>query len=295
MDCATQKFKTMTFGIAGLGLMGGSFAKALKKNVFPQKIIGFDTNHDSIEKAKTEGIIDAGFASDRTDALSECDFVFVCLYPAASIEFLKTHREKFKRGGIVTDISGVKAALSRELSAIVNTGEAGDNRFDFISGHPMAGSEKEGYRHADAAIFAGRNYILMPTAHNKAENIALFKSLITALGFARIIETDFSTHDHKIAFTSQLCHIIAASLVDSAEDTKITAFGGGSFEDLTRIAMINAPLWTELFLANKDELIGHIESFEAALREIKQLLTDEKKTHLAQKLESIRTKRISMV
>ena len=117
---------------------------------------------------------------------------------------------------------------------------------------------------------------------------------MTDLGFTRIIETDAQVHDHKIAFTSQLCHVIAAALVNSAEDTQITAFGGGSFEDLTRIAMINAPLWTELFAANKMELLGHIDSFQQSLSELRHHLETDNQQAMCQLLEGVRTKRIAM-
>ena len=114
------------------------------------------------------------------------------------------------------------------------------------------------------------------------------------MGFNRIVETDEKIHDHKIAFTSQLCHVIASALVDSAEDNQITAFGGGSFEDLTRIALINAPLWTELFLANKKELLGHIEKFSESLQTLKQFIENNESEKIKAYLENVRQRRMSM-
>ncbi|MBQ2464372.1 MAG: prephenate dehydrogenase, partial [Treponema sp.] len=113
-------------------------------------------------------------------------------------------------------------------------------------------------------------------------------------GFTRIVETDANVHDHKIAFTSQLCHVIASALVDSAEDTEVTAFGGGSFEDLTRIALINAPLWTELFLANKKELLGHIEKFQQSLEVLKNGIKNDDSGAIKSYLENVRVKRTAM-
>jgi prephenate dehydrogenase len=165
---------------------------------------------------------------------------------------------------------------------------------DFICGHPMAGSEKEGFANSSDFIFVERNYILMPLASNKKENLEFFKTLMHKIGFSRITETDFESHDRKIAFTSQLCHIIASSLVESAEDAEITAFGGGSFEDLTRIAMINAPLWTELFLANKRYLLPQIAMFENSLEKIKLLIENNNDDELTHVLEGIRKKRTAM-
>ena len=134
----------------------------------------------------------------------------------------------------------------------------------------------------------------MPLKESKKENIDLFKSLVTEIGFSRIVETDGRVHDHKIAFTSQLCHVLASCLVDSAENSDVTQFGGGSFEDLTRIAMINAPLWTELFLANKNELLSHIESFENSLTTLKNFIKKDDAPGCESYLENVRTKRLEM-
>ncbi|WP_162510627.1 prephenate dehydrogenase [Treponema endosymbiont of Eucomonympha sp.] len=300
----------LVYGIVGLGLMGGSLAKALRAFVLNAtapadssdlpgqargKILALDVNKASLEQAAHSGVIDEGFLADGSphsgkarDTLTRCDVVFVCLYPRATIGFLKWHRADFKTGALVTDISGVKAALATELPALIR----GD--VDFIAGHPMAGSEKEGYAYASEAIFAGRNYILMPQPQNTQAHLVFFKRLVRAIGFTRVIETDYATHDRKIAFTSQLCHIIASALVDSAEDTRVTAFGGGSFEDLTRIAMINAPLWTELFLANREALSAHIESFERSLADMKRLIVEGDSARLTEKLENVRAKRSAM-
>ena len=286
--------QNLTYGFVGLGLMGGSFARSIREQVLSRyhscgKIFACDINGASLTQSQGDGVIDRGFSlEDAPSMLAQCDVVFICLYPHATLEFMEKNRSNFKPNSIVTDISGVKAEIIRNLPKILR------DDVDFISGHPMAGSEKEGYTHASAKIFAGRNYILMPLEQNKTEHLAFFKNLVTDLGFTRIIETDAQVHDHKIAFTSQLCHVIAAALVNSAEDTQITAFGGGSFEDLTRIAMINAPLWTELFAANKTELLGHIDSFQQSLSELRHHLETDNQQAMCQLLEGVRTKRIAM-
>jgi prephenate dehydrogenase len=239
--------------------------------------------------AVEEGIIDKGYAEeDAPYMLSQCDVVFICLYPRFAIDFLKRCRDDFKSGAIVTDISGVKTPFKTEIDAMARPD------VDIIWGHPMAGSEKEGFGASDDSIFRGRNYVLMPSPTNTPAHLEYFRDLIWKLGFSRITETDFATHDRKIAFTSQLCHVIAAALVDSAEDTAITAFGGGSFEDLTRIAMINAPMWTELFLENKTNLLAHIDSFEAALSALKRDIADGDGQALETALGRVRERRMAM-
>jgi prephenate dehydrogenase len=269
--------------------MGGSFAKAVRQTRQGAIIYALDSDFSALKEAREARVIDRGFAPDDADKmLALCDMVFICLYPARTIEFLKARKTAFKAGAVITDIAGVKTQMLDALSDIIR----GD--VDFIPGHPMAGSEKEGYAHSSADIFTGRNYIIMPLASNTDAHLRFFKDLITSIGFSRIIETDCATHDHKIAFTSKLCHVIACALVDSAEDTGITAFGGGSFEDLTRIAMINAPLWSELFLANKKELLLHITAFEKSLQSVKRMIQDGDVSALQDKLRLARQKRIAM-
>ena len=143
-------------------------------------------------------------------------------------------------------------------------------------------------------MFINHNYILCPLPENKAENLEIMRNFISEIGFTRITETTCDIHDYKIGFTSQLCHVIACSLVDSAKDEQITAFGGGSFEDLTRIAMINAPLWTELFISNKEKLVGHIENFENQINKFKNAIKNEDKDSLMKLMEESREKRIKM-
>ena len=285
----------LNYCLVGLGLMGGSIAKAIRDNVISEPfctghIFATDVNPAVLSSAQSAAVLDRSFAPEDTDEmLAASDVVFVCLYPRTSLEFLISHKAAFKTGSIVSDISGVKTQIFHRLDEITRGAP-----FDFIVGHPMAGGEKEGFAASDGAVFRGRNYILMPTAMNTSDNLALFKQLVTLMGFSRVVETDFATHDRKIGFTSQLCHVIASALVDSAEDEHITEFGGGSFEDLTRIAMINSPLWTELFLSNRENLLAHISSFESSLDEIKSLIANEDAHGLQEYLRQVRQRRVAM-
>ena len=289
-----KKLNELTYGIVGLGLMGGSIAKSIRENILSSggatgKVYASTRNVAALELAKSQCVLDEFYTLDKVDEmLALCDFVFVCFYPHMTVDFLAAHKNAFKKGSVVTDINGVKAEIFDRLAEIES------ENYDFIPGHPMAGGEKEGYAASNAAFFKNHNYILMPLASNKAENVEQFKRLITEMGFTQIVETDGRVHDHKIAFTSQLCHVIASALVNSAEDAKVTQFGGGSFEDLTRIAMINAPLWTELFLANKAELIAHIENFERSLEVLKEYIKNDKAEETKAYLEDVRVKRIEM-
>lgn len=289
-----KNLKNLTYGIVGLGIMGGSLAKAIRQNILSQaaatgRILACNRSTACLLQAKSEGVVDEVYTSDKVqDMLPECDIVYVCLYPHATLEFLKTNRDFFKSGAIVTDISGVKGIFEKALPSILRSD------IDFIIGHPMAGGEKEGYAASDARFFINHNYILIQESFNKVENVELMRDLVTAMGFTRITETTCDIHDYKIGFTSQLCHVIASALVESAEDEQITAFGGGSFEDLTRIAMINAPLWTELFISNKEKLVAHIENFEKQMDSFKKAIANEDSDALKALLEDTREKRIRM-
>lgn len=274
--------------------MGGSFAKSIRQNILSQagstgKIFVCNRSTACLSQAKSEGVADQTFTSDKvSEMLPLCDVVFVCLYPHATLDFIKEHREHFKSGAIVTDISGVKGIFEKSMPEILRPD------VDFIIGHPMAGGEKEGYANSDAKFFVNHNYILCPTNFNKSENLDFMRSLVAEMGFTRITETSCDIHDYKIGFTSQLCHVIASALVESAEDPEITAFGGGSFEDLTRIAMINAPLWTELFISNKEKLVAHIENFEKQMEKFKRLIKEEDADSLRETLSHTREQRLKM-
>ena len=283
----------LNFGIIGLGIMGGSIARSIRENILNDKsslgkIYAFDINQASLDLAKKENIIDKGFSKDDVkNMLQLCDVVFICLYPTKTIEFLKANKENFKTGSVITDISGVKSIYD-------NMEDVFPTNADFVLGHPMAGGEKEGFANSNGNYFINHNYIIIPQERNKPESIKLMENLVTAMKFSRITKTDCKTHDEKIGFTSQLCHVVASAMVESAEDPSITSFGGGSFEDLTRIAMINAPLWTELFLSNKVALLKHIKSFISKMQEFETLIQNEDAQQLEDLLKDVRKKRIEM-
>ena len=289
-----KNLKDLNYGIIGLGIMGGSIAKAIRQHILSQiestgKIYACNRSTASLSMATSEGVVDYAYTSDKvSEMIPHCDIIYVCLYPHATLDFLLDHKDEFKSGAIVTDISGVKGIFEKSLPGILRPDT------DFIIGHPMAGGEKEGYANSDAKFFINHNYILCPQSFNKPENLDLMRDFVTAIGFTRITETDCDTHDYKIGFTSQLCHVIASALVESAKDPEVTAFGGGSFEDLTRIAMINAPLWTELFISNKEKLAEHIENFQKKMEEFKQDILNEDSDALKALLEDTREKRMRM-
>jgi len=277
-------------GIAGLGLMGGAIAHALRaKCGIPQEnLFVCDTDSETLNAAQEQKLVSHIYNADNAgDMLAKCDVIFLCLNPSSVIRFLEKWQHNFKTGSLITDIAGTK-------SSIANAVQKFREDVDFIPGHPMAGAEKGGFINSHLCNFTGKNYILTPLARNKPENLEFLKKLIQQMGFGKITEVTPEEHDRKIAFTSQLCHVIASALIDCEADTKITRFGGGSFEDLTRIAMLNVPMWTEIFIENREMLLERINQFEKSLDEIKTLIGDAQITELKKKLETVRDRRMEM-
>jgi prephenate dehydrogenase len=274
-------------GIVGLGLMGGAVALALRNCGAGDRLLACDTDGETLQAALVEGVIDEGFPAPE-NMLPRCDLVFLCLNPSTLLRFLDTWMPAFKPGALITDIAGIKGNIVRAVEISLRPD------LDFIPGHPMAGAEKGGFSAAKNVSFRGKNYVLTPLKRNKSENLEYLKALIYRMGFGRITETTAAEHDRKIAFTSQLCHVIAAALIDCESDTTITRFGGGSFEDLTRIAMLNAPMWTELFLENRRELLARIEQFEKSLDKIKAHIAGGEEAALQENLRQVRERRSAM-
>lgn len=278
-----------TIGIVGLGLMGGAIAMALKKcgAASAGRLLACDRNEETLIAALAQGVIDEGFSSPK-EMLGRCDIVFLCLNPSTLIRFLEQWMEAFRPRALITDIAGIKGNIAKVVEEKLKPG------LDFIPGHPMAGAEKGGFENAQACSFRGKNYILTPLERGNPENLEYLRNLIYRMGFGRISEVSPREHDRKIAFTSQLCHVIAAALIDCEADTTISSFGGGSFEDLTRIAMLNAPMWTELFLENREELLRRIEQFEGSLDKLKAMIAGGREEDLMETLSLVRERRIKM-
>jgi prephenate dehydrogenase len=271
--------------------MGGAITAALRGacGVLQERLFACDKDDETLTAARQSGLIAKGWdAGHAGEMLKSCDIVFLCMNPSTIIRFLEKWESAFKTGSLVTDIAGTK-------ESIAVAAEKFRSDVDFIPGHPMAGAalpaKKSGFANYTLCDFRGKNYILTPISRNKHENLEYLKNIIRRMGFSRITEVSPAEHDRKIAFTSQLCHVIAAALVDCEPDTEITRFGGGSFEDLTRIAMLNAPMWTELFIENRYALLERIEQFEKSLDGIKAHISGAQAEELKKRLTLVRERR----
>lgn len=254
------EIKTIT--VVGLGVIGGSFVKALKNQGY--QVYGIDTSLDTLKRAKEECYIVEGFI-DGTQIIPETDLTIICLYPSLVLDFIKNN--SFKKGSIITDATGIKGYFIDQAIDL-----AGDQAI-FISGHPMAGREKKGFEYSSKEVFLNANYILIDHRIEQRDALGFMEQFVARLGFKSIKIMSPKDHDEVIAFTSQLPHVIAVSLINSDNQKFDTGkYIGDSYRDLTRIANINENLWAELFLNNKENLLNAINHFEAQLDNIKAAL-----------------------
>ncbi|MEQ8197864.1 MAG: prephenate dehydrogenase [Clostridiaceae bacterium] len=255
----------MKITIVGLGVIGGSFALALK-DLQEHEVYGIDNNEETLRKAEASGMIKEGSVTGE-EFIRESDLIIIGLYPSLVLDFLRKHKDNFKKGAIITDVTGIKETFIKEALEII------PDYVDFVFGHPMAGREKKGIDFASKEVFKGANYLITPQSKNKTENIELIENLVKQIGFNRIRTITPKEHDNIISFTSQLPHAIAVALINSdSQEFDTGAFIGDSYRDLTRIANINEELWSELFLGNKENLLRKIEDFEKQLDLIKDAL-----------------------
>ena len=260
----------MLVGIIGLGLMGGSLAKAISFGT-EHTVWGTNRSQEAVRKALFAGAIDKEL---NKEDLSECDLVIVSLYPQATVDYIKENAHLFKKGAIVMDISGVKRFV---CDALYET--AKENGFVFIGAHPMAGLHLSGFEHSTAKIFNNSSMILTPYEDTPEGYINTVKELFLKIGFTNIQMSTPDEHDKIIAFTSQLAHVVSNAYVKSPNALIHKGFSAGSYKDLTRVAYLNENMWSELFLENKDNLVNEIDSIVNNLIQYKVALenNDSKK------------------
>lgn len=250
--------------VVGLGLIGGSIAKALKLNT-DHEVLGIDIDEESLLDACSCGAIDG---KAGTEDLATADLIYLCVYPEAALEFAREYGPRLKENCILTDTCGIKRQICAGMEKLAGTGN-----YVFVAGHPMAGKEFSGFSASDPSIFAGASYLIASCSAPEwaVEEVA---ALAKSMGFGRIVRTDPAQHDRVIAFTSQVPHVLACSYVMSPRCREHKGFSAGSYRDVSRVANINGDLWCRLFLDNKDaltdeldELIKNLGLFRAAVAE----------------------------
>lgn len=252
--------KTKKILIVGLGLIGGSYAQGLSDEGY--EVGAIDINQDSINYGIENKLIKHGHVVPTKDYVEQFDIVVFALYPHLFVEWIKQYQDYFKPGIIITDVTGIKGWLIKEMSTILR------NDVEFVGAHPMAGREVYGVKNSKKEIFYGANYIVTPTSESSEYAISVVEELGRILKFKNIVHLSIDEHDEMIGFLSQLTHCIAVSLMTCNNSHELVQFTGDSFRDLTRIAKINENMWSELFLLNKDQLLKQMDLF---INQFKQL------------------------
>lgn len=255
------------FLIVGLGLLGGSYALALKK--WHHEVYAIDIDPNAIQYALEHQIIDEGSCENDPALIQKADVIISGLYPKDIVQWIQNNQQYFKPNTLISDVTGVKCAVLYDIQAILR------DDCEFIGSHPMAGKEVSGVQHADASIFLPANLILTPTDKNTQQAIDFMYEFGKELRFNNICILTPEKHDEMIGYLSQLTHVIAVSLMNANDNKHLKEYTGDSFRDLTRIAKINENLWTELFLMNKENLIHEIDIFMDEMKSFRDILEKE--------------------
>ena len=253
--------------IVGLGLLGGSYAKVLKR--FGFHISAITLEQSSIDYALKEGIINEGTTELDADMIGDADLVIFALYPHVFVEWIEKNQGLLKSGALITDVTGVKGSIVYKIQEMLRPD------LEFIAAHPMAGREVSGVENSTDKMFVGANYIVTPTEKNTQGAIQTCLELGRLLGFSNVTTLSPEEHDEMIGFLSQLTHCIAITLMTCNDKENMEKFTGDSFRDLTRIARINDIMWSELFVANKSALLEQMTLFINKFNELKTMLETE--------------------
>lgn len=248
--------------IVGLGLIGGSLAKAFKKFT-DYDIIGYDKDEKVLESALDDKSIDAVFDGN----FQGIDIIISGLFPKATIGFVTENAGKISKDTIVTDCGGVKEKVCREIQPI-----AEKNGFTFIGMHPMAGLERFGYYNSKADMFSGASLILTPYPETPDDKVKLLGDIVLKAGFSSLKISSPEEHDQVIAYTSQLAHVVSGAYIKSKTAERHVGFSAGSFRDMTRVAHLNEYMWTELFMDNRENLAKETDDLIQRLREYSDAL-----------------------
>lgn len=255
----------MNILVVGLGLIGGSLCKALKKYT-AHTVTGSDLNKEVEQTALSDGCIDSAFDG----SFDSTDLVIICLYPEASENYFRQNAPMMRKNTLVSDVCGIKGNFSERMKHI-----ARQHELEYIGIHPMAGKEFGGYVNSTPELFVNANFIVTPFADSASDKTELLKSLAEDIGAGKIVVTSPENHDKMIAYTSQLAHIVSSAYVKSPELEVECGFSGGSFQDMTRIATMNEAMWTDLFMQNRDNLkyeldtlIQNLQKYSDALESV---------------------------
>ena len=274
----------MKIGICGLGLIGGSLAKAYKRaNV---EVLGYDINASVTDYAVMAKIIDKPLANET---VCECDYIFVALYPQAVVNYIRNIAPFVRKGTVVVDLCGTKMNVCPECFDI-----AAEYGFDFVGGHPMAGTQFSGLKNAKEDLYDGATMILVPKPDEDLHLLAKLKEALVVAGFGSVTLSTAQIHDVNIAYTSQLAHVVSNAYVKSPRSKVHKGFSAGSYKDLTRVAWLNEKMWTELFMANATHTVEEIDKFINSLQALRDSIAEGDEEQLCSLLATVRKNKIEM-
>lgn len=274
----------MNVVVVGLGVMGGSLALGLG-NDSQYTVYGVDIDTLTLDKAVKMGMIKKGFY-DPKQILPKADIIIICLYPDKVAKFIEENKDYFKAGSICMDVTGVKQKIIGDVEKVL------PENVDFVFTHPMAGREDKGIDFASAQVLKGANFLITPMPYNKQESLEIAENIAKACKFGKITQISPQDHDAIIAFTSQLSHVIAISLINSDTEQLDTArFIGDSYRGITRIASINGDLWAELFFGNKENILTMIDNFQSEVTKMRGMIENNDYNNLMEFFEKASERR----
>ena len=271
----------MTVGIVGLGLIGGSFAKAY--HAAGHTVLAFDIDRSTYDFAVLSGTVD-GPLTDET--LSTCDLILIAVIPSAAVDYLKHHAAHIGPKPVVIDCCGTKRVVCAACFPL-----AKEHGFTYLGGHPMAGTHNSGFKYATPTMFHNAPMVLVPENHNDIQLLSRVKDLLAPAGFSRFSITTAEQHDEMIAFTSQLAHVVSNAYIKSPTAGLHKGFSAGSYKDMTRVAWLAPRMWAELFLENKEYLMTELNTLIDNLRQYQDAMERNDLPGLVQLLDEGRRRK----
>lgn len=270
----------MRIVVVGLGLIGGSFCKAIKKYT-DHHVIGVDADPNTLDLAISMEAVDEVIPLHRLDLLSRGDLVIVAIPPKKIVDFILENKDNFQKGAVVTDVCGVKEYIVNSVAEPLR--QAG---VEFIGAHPMAGTEYAGFTFAKENMFVNASYIVTPTEHTNREKLDRLKQLAYRIGFKTVLEATAAEHDRSIAYTSQLAHVVSNSYIRSSTLPYEKGFSAGSFLDMTRVARLDENIWCDLFLLNKENLMNEIDQLTEHIQDLRTAMANDDREGIRQLLKT---------
>ena len=265
----------MTAGIVGLGLIGGSLAKAYHEA--GETVLAFDTDRSILDFAMMSGAVD-GMLDE--ESIKCCDIVLIAIYPAACIEYFTRMADHISNDTVVLDCCGTKRTVCEGCFPVAKA-----HGIAFAGGHPMAGTHNSGFKYARANLFHGAPMVIVPMDFDNIALLSRIEKLLAPAGFGSFSVTTAAEHDRMIAFTSQLAHVASNAYIKSPTAKLHKGFSAGSYKDMTRVAWLNAPMWSELFLENRDNMLHELDCLMDRLMEYRAAIAEDDAAALTQLLE----------